>query len=331
MSLRIIKAGMLDTIQDHGRYGYRHLGINPGGSMDRFSAAVVNMLTGSEPGDPVIEMHFPAATILFEKEMLIAIGGADFDATVNGEKIPLWHPVLLDKNSLLQFHHPSLGARCYLAVSGMFRVDKWLNSYSTNLKAEAGGFNGRSLLKDDVILIDEKRDYSKYLNDKDFAVLPWKADADWNKFLNNAIEVLPGNELDNLTNEARDLFFNQPFTITTSSDRMGYRLNGPVLETVRQTELVSSAVTFGTIQLLPDGQLIVLMADHQTTGGYPRIAHVTSTNLSRIAQMRPGEKIQFKVIDQKTAEDLFINQTRHLLQLQNACKFRLQEFFSDYT
>src|ERR1041384_2010028 len=103
MSLRIIKAGILDSFQDCGRWGYQHLGINPSGVMDVFAAEVVNMLVGNECSDAVVELHFPAASILFEEEALIALGGADLSATINGEEIELWQPVIVSKNCLLQF------------------------------------------------------------------------------------------------------------------------------------------------------------------------------------------------------------------------------------
>ena len=123
-------------------------------------------------------------------------------------------------------------------------------------------------------------------------------------------------------------FLKQPFIITAASDRMGYRLRGEKLLSQYSPELVSCAVDFGTIQLLPDGQLILLMADHQTTGGYPRIAHVVTAHLPKLAQSKPGEAIRFRMTDMITAEKLFCLQQQHLLQLQNACTFRLQEFFN---
>ena len=141
MSLKIIKAGVFDTIQDLGRYGSQHLGINPGGAMDRFAAQAVNMLVGNNPAEPVIELHFPSSIFLFEQEVMIAIGGADFSPSIDGEEIPLWQPVIISKNSLLQFQKWRQGARCYLAVKEKLDVEKWFNSYSTNVKATAGGFH----------------------------------------------------------------------------------------------------------------------------------------------------------------------------------------------
>jgi len=117
------------------------------------------------------------------------------------------------------------------------------------------------------------------------------------------------------------------FVITKQSDRMGYRLNNIPLPVLSNKEIISSGVSFGTVQLLPDGKLIILMADHQTTGGYPRVAHVITAHHSRLAQMKAGNKIHFRLTDQHTAEELFIKQQQHLLQLQNACTFRLQEYF----
>ena len=115
--------------------------------------------------------------------------------------------------------------------------------------------------------------------------------------------------------------------MSQQSDRMGYRLNNIPLTTTTKDEVISSAVSFGTIQLLPDGKLIILMADHQTTGGYPRVGHIISAHHSKLAQLKGGDKIQFRLTDLQNAEDLFINQQQHLLQLQNACSFRLKEYF----
>ena len=122
-------------------------------------------------------------------------------------------------------------------------------------------------------------------------------------------------------------FLSHEFNITPNSDRMGYRLGSGYLETMVREEVVSSAVSFGTIQLLPGKQLIVLMADHQTTGGYPRVAHIISAHHSKVAQMKAGDKMNFRIADQQTAEHLLLQQHNHLTQLQNACNLKLNEFF----
>jgi len=328
MSLKIIKAGVLDTIQDLGRYGSQYLGINPGGAMDRFAAQVVNMLTGNDIYEPVIELHFPSSIFLFEQEAMIAVGGADFSATIDGEHIPLWQPVIVAKNSILQFEKWKKGARCYLAIKEKLNIEKWLGSYSTNIKAASGGFNGRSLQKNDEISFKEKCDYKCFLKDNDFVALPWKADILWKETLIERIAIVPGNEWELLTKESRKKIFKDFFVIGSLADRMGYRLQG-TLNAKQGCELVSSIVSFGTIQLLPNGELIILMADHQTAGGYPRIAYVASAHLPLLAQKQPGDKIYFRFTDQENAEELLFLQPQHLLQLQTACKFRLAEFFSE--
>ncbi|HEY6505031.1 MAG TPA: biotin-dependent carboxyltransferase family protein [Chitinophagaceae bacterium] len=329
MNLRIIKAGVMDTVQDLGRYGWQHLGVNPCGAMDKLSAQFANILVGNGLDEAVIELHFPASAFFFEQPSLIAVSGADFSATVNGEEIPCLRPVLVSKYSILQFHRVEKGARAYLAVHGGLDLPSWLNSYSTHLKAGIGGYMGRTLQKDDEIRFRKPADLCSLLGKKELEVLPWKTDSNWGDS-NNAKEILalPGNEWKRLTDKSKEIFFDRAFLVTKQSDRMGFRLKSEPLSTITQEEVVSSAVSFGTVQLLPDGQLIVLMADHQTTGGYPRVAHVISAHHSRMAQMKPGDLFIFRFTDQQTAEELFIKQQQHLLQLQNACKFKLDELLS---
>ena len=258
---------------------------------------------------------------------MLAIGGADFSATINGEEIPPWHPVITAKNSILQFQKWKQGARCYVAVREKLEIQKWLNSYSTNLKAAIGGFDGRSLQKGDSIRFKEKNDYKTFLKDQDFVVLPWKADVGWNEIPIKRIAVIPGNEWTHLNEISKEVFLTESFIIDSLADRMGYRLKGKVIQE-KNEELVSAVVSFGTIQLLPNGELTILMADHQTTGGYPRIAHIVSAHLPMVAQKQTGDKIQFRLTDLTYAEELLFKQQQHLLQLQNACKFRLEEFFN---
>lgn len=331
MSLKIIKAGILDTIQDMGRYGQQHLGINPTGAMDKYAMQVTNILVGNKPDEAVIEMHFPASVFMFTQPALIALGGADFSPSINGEPVPNLHVIVVGKNDVLQFHKPVSGARAYMAVGGGLLIDKCMDSYSTHLKAKMGGYKGRNLHKDDELLLRQPGSLS--IKQNDFNILPWQADT---KFLSaelgvdeiKEVLVLPGNEWDRLTTESMENFTMTSFVITQQSDRMGYRLNNIPLHSLSREEVVSSGVGFGTIQLLPDGGLIVLMADHQTSGGYPRVAHVISAHHSRLAQMKAGDKIHFRLTDQQTAETLLIKQQQHLLLLQNACTFRLQEYFN---
>ncbi len=328
MNLRIIKAGILDSVQDMGRTGYRSLGINPAGAMDRYAMQVANILVGNRPGEAVIEMHFPAASVFFEEPAVIAISGADFSATVNAEEIPMLHPILVSKFSILQFEGMKKGARVYLAIKGGLQIPQWLGSYSTHLKAGAGGWQGRNLQKNDEIAIHTSGEcYTGLIEKEEFKILPWSAEESWRAIKEQEILILPGNEWQLLTAESKENFLHHPFSIALQSDRMGYQLNGPPLSLQSADDTISSGVNFGTIQLLPDGKLIILMADHQATGGYPRVAHVISACHSQLAQMRAGDKLYFCITDQQTAESTLLKQQRYLQQLQNACTLRLQKFF----
>lgn len=324
MSVQIIKAGILDTLQDGGRYGWQHLGINPSGVMDRFAMQVANALVGNDPGEAVVELHFPAAAFLFGYPALVALSGADLSATINGEPVPQLHPIWVNRNDVLQFHKPLSGARAYLAIAGGFLVNPWLGSRSTNLKAGMGGFEGRKLQKGDELLFRQSFPYTP--PGTEYRVLPWQADIHWGDEIPE-IAVLPGHEWDRLTTESRENLFMTGFVITQQSDRMGYRLNNIPLPVMTHEQVLSSGVSFGTVQLLPDGKLIILMADHQTTGGYPRLAHVISAHHSRLAQLKAGDKIRFRVTDPARAEKLLLKQQRHLQQIRNACTFRLEQYF----
>ncbi|TAL45847.1 MAG: KipI antagonist, partial [Chitinophagaceae bacterium] len=192
---------------------------------------------------------------------------------------------------------------------------------------KAGGYKGRSLQKDDELPLHNPADISFLLKENEFMVFPWQADIHWNDNDKEEVFLLPGKEWERLSNEAKESFATTSFMITNQSDRMGYRLNHQPLNSISNEEVVSSAVSFGTIQLLPDGRMIILMADHQTTGGYPRIVHVITAHHSKLAQMKAGDKIYFRLTDQQTAENLIIKQQQHLLQLENACKFRLEQIW----
>ena len=333
MSLKIIRQGILDTIQDIGRHFHQHLGVNPGGAMDRIAMQVANSLVGNILHAPTIEMHFPAPVVLFQEETIIAITGADFTPMLNGEVIPLYHPVIVSKNSILQFNRLVHGARCYLSVFGGYKIQPWLNSTSTHIKAGVGGIDGRSLQEDDEIeFVSQLKNKSNItINTNHFRVLPWSADKRLQIDLSNRIRLLPGPEWNMLSKKTIESFTTDPFTIRNASDRMGYRLDGPVLQpddAFEHINMVSSPVTFGTVQLLPDGQLIILMADHQTTGGYPRIATVINVDLPILAQKNPGQTIQMQITDIETAELLLLRQQHDLLQLQHACEFRLDGLLS---
>jgi antagonist of KipI len=296
MSITIMKAGIMDSLQDEGRYGFASLGINPGGVMDRFAAASANFLVGNPKDTAVIELHFPAMQALFRQDALIAICGADFMPTCHDEELPSWQPVMVKRNALLHFQKWRWGARAYLAVHGGFDEAMWLNSHSTNLKAGAGGHAGRALAKDDVLRLRKSQaDICRALNGCDCRVLHWGVQ-DRNIYADQEqLKILPGPEWGLLDDASKKLLLNNVFTIAPNSDRMGYRMSGEALKSTHSTEMLSSGVNAGTIQLLPDGQLMILMADHQTTGGYPRVANVIGAHLPKLAQLPPSGEVRFEL------------------------------------
>ena len=289
--------------------------------MDRYAAQVANILVGNKVDRALIEIHFPGLQILFNQNALIAITGADFSPTLNEQSLALWQPMVVRKNTVLQFPKLKNGSACYISVHGGFCIDEWLGSCSTNLKAGAGGFFGRQLKKGDEVFFKENTIYFAGLlkEEQNLELLPWRADTKKIYDYQHEIFIIKGNEWEYLTGTSQYDFIENNFTIHPSSDRMGYQLRGIQLQMNDKFEMVSSGVNSGTIQLLPDGQLIVLMADHQTTGGYPRIGHVISSHLPKLAQLRPSDCVKFRLIDISVAEELLSAQQREFHILERAC------------
>lgn len=321
MSLIFLTNSLLATIQDLGRNKYRRFGINPNGAMDKTAARLINILLGNNENESVLEMHFPAPQILFEKDASIALGGANFGARIDAQEIENWRPVFVPQNSVLSFSKKVFGNRIYLAIKGGFETEKWLESVSTNLKAKIGGYQGRPLQKDDRLF------FGKRIDDSDSkSVFSYKI----SKSLippyspSPTVRVIAGEEFEKLTEESRSAFKIQNFTVSNQSDRMGFRLKSESLKLKAPLELVSSAVSFGTIQLLPDGQLIILMADHQTTGGYPRIAHIISQDLPLVGQLCANDKLNFAFISIKEAENLILQTEVELNYLKTGISQKFQ-------
>ncbi len=321
MSLEVIKSGMADTFQDAGRFGHQHVGINPNGAMDLIAMNVANALAGNDFHEPVLELCFPASTLLCKKPSLIALSGANFTGEINGTPIPINKTIAVPAGSELNFKKTAQGVFGYLAVHGGFSLTFWLGSFSTNMKANAGGWKGRFLKKGDTI------DFKKTVNNfNEIRVLPWRANV--SEFYSNPeiIRIIRGNELAWLDESSKKKLAEGSFIITPLRDRMGYRLKGESLTRNNNRELISTAATFGTVQLLPDGQLIILMADHQTTGGYPRVGQVIGADRSKLVQCAIGSEIKFYHVTIQEGEDLLISQHKTLRQIQLTCADRLGEF-----
>jgi len=315
MSLLVVKEGLLTTVQDLGRFGYRPFGVNPSGVMDRTAARLLNVLSGNEENAAVLEMHFPPGEFIFENDIDFAIGGADLSAELSSETVTQWAYTHAQKGDILRFARKQMGHRAYLAVSGGFQVAEWLASSSTSLVTATGGFCGRRLVKGDRIPINPAAAGSLNSSRIGNSLVPLYSDSP-------TLRVTRGPEFDMLTGVSEHQLFTKQFAISPQSDRMGFRLNGPRLYRLSDVEILSSGTTFGTIQLLPDGQMIVLMADHQTTGGYPRIATIASVDLPLIAQLGPGNKVSFDVIETEQAERLVVDLEKSIAFLRTGLRVR---------
>jgi antagonist of KipI len=253
-------------------------------------------LLGNERNAPVIELHFPAGSFEFESDRHFAVGGADFWGKLNGRAIDNHTVIKASSGSMLSFERRNSGNRAYLAIEGGFEADRWLGSASTNLRAAIGGFQGRRLRTGDRVEFADRDEAQSYIGT---AIGPsfrhsYRSPA--------TVRVTAAPEFEILTALSEQILFESTFEISRQSDRMGFRLSGEPLFRIDDREMLSSGVTFGTIQLLPDGQMIALMADHQTTGGYPRIVTVASVDLPVLAQMAAGDRVSFERITTDEAE-----------------------------
>lgn len=326
MSLLIEKPGLLTTIQDLGRFGYQKHGVLTGGAMDTYSLRIANFLVGNPESEAALEITLmgPGPSLRAEEDVLLAITGADAALTVDGRPMTAWKPFVLKKDQTLSFGQRRSGSRCYLSAAGGFEVPNVMNSKSTYLRGAIGGFNGRALQKGDQLKIGEKKEAVSLFMNKLLSEFSCNASPEWSVYYppflsfskEPVIRVIPGEQFEHFTKETKNAFFSEAFQISGQSDRMGYRLNGPQLNLREPLEMLSEAVSFGTIQVPPDGNPIILMADRQTTGGYPRIAQIITADLPTAGQLMPGEKLRFSPVTRKEAEDFLIENEQMMTELQ---------------
>jgi len=324
MGIKIIKPGVFTSIQDAGRTGYRSSGIGPGGAMDPFAGRVANYLVGNEDHSALIETGFPAPEIRFMQDAFMAITGADLSPMLDNNPVTLWKPVLAKKDAVLSFNKPVSGQWTYIAVAGGWKIQSWLGSHSTNLAAEAGGYKGRKIGKDDELGCLENMYHPSVFSQTNGRL----SEHELHKIYSPgySIRCMPSVEWQLMDVASMNAFQSDEFQMGSQSDRMGYRLSGPPLGLTTKEELISSAVDAGTIQLLPDGNLVVLMADHQTTGGYARIASVIKTDLPKLAQLVPGGKIRFSLVSREEAENTLLQMERSMKEIRAGSHLNMEKF-----
>ncbi|TMG11031.1 MAG: biotin-dependent carboxyltransferase [Chloroflexi bacterium] len=307
-ALRVRQPGLLTTIQDLGRPQAVGAGVTPGGAMDRFAHAAANLLVGNDRGAATLECTLTGPRLVALRQCLVAVTGADFDPRVNGEAVPTWTGIDLREGDEIGFAGRRTGARAYIAVAGGVVGDRWLGSMSTNLLAARGGMNGRALATDDVVsaAIQEYPDVAG-------RSLAGDQRPPYHEHLLHAVV---GPHANRLTPASRHDLFSAKFTLTHDSNRMGYRFEGASLEAPGD-ELLSFALIPGAVQLPAGGRPILLMADHQTAGGYPVVAVVISASMPVAAQLAPGDEVRFEEVSIAKALELRAVQRAALLSLMS--------------
>jgi biotin-dependent carboxylase-like uncharacterized protein len=294
--ISVLHPGLLTTIQDLGRIAYQQFGMPVSGAMDSYSLKLANLLVNNSIKEACLEFTLTGPHLFFNAPTYIAICGANMQATLNGHSIPMFETIAIRAGDELRFKSCHTGFRTYLAIAGGFDVQTIMNSKSTYQRAKIGGYNGRSLQQDDEI-----RYFKAPLN----LSLKKAKNEQIMQYPNHAtVRIIAGPEAHFFNTKNLSVFLNSEYKISSQSDRMGYRLIGAPLTHKSKTEIISSGIAFGTIQVPANGEPIIMMADRQTTGGYPRIANVVSIDLPLLAQLRPGSYMRFKEISLTDAHRL---------------------------
>jgi antagonist of KipI len=327
--MRILKPGLLSTIQDMGRYQYLSQAVPVSGAMDTLSARIANKAVGNDDGSAVIELTYADADFIAETDLLIAYAGDGAILKSNEQKLPPERPLFIPEGTTIKLTNNPSGTRTYLSVAGGWDAPEVLGSKSTFLTVGFGGFGGRALKKGDILKNEEKftvitQKIIKSLKNTKVNYPAWSMPQ--KQFLPTekmTIRVVPANEFCWFDGRSIAEFLSTPYTIGKQSNRMGYHLEGAIIERVKTDELLSTAVTPGTIQVAGNGSMILLMADCQTTGGYPRIAQVAAVDMQLCAQLKPGDTIYFNGINRREAEMLYLEREQQLQQLTTAvqCKY----------
>ena len=311
MTVKVLEAGPLATVQDLGRKGYAIQGFRECGACDKYAMQLANILAGNPRNAAVLECTLAGGKYQFEKETVIALTGAITRPKVDGQEVPMFASVYIKSGQVLEIPVALQGLRVYLAVHGGIDVPLVMGSRSTDVRCRMGGYEGRALQKGDLLPVGEGRlTFVKAV--KDGKGCPgigeaelWMRKADYSfrsvgKDLVPVLRAVPGPQDEFFSEKGKDTFVRAVYKVGSDSDRMASRLEGSVLENVRGLDILSDGIVEGSVQISSGGQPMVMLADHQTTGGYAKIATVISTDIPAIAQKRPGEKIAFAFV---TAEE----------------------------
>lgn len=292
--IEIITPGILTTVQDFGRVGVMKNGFTQNGAMDRYSMTVANRLCGNCDSAPVLEMTVLGVTARFTQDTVVCVSGADFGAKINDKPIKRNKAYKINNGDILSMGAAKSGMRAYLAVAGGIVGEYVFGSASTNLKFAFGGHFGKKLQSGDVLSIGTG---AFPLGEIDKWEIP---ESEYSKDAQLRVVLGPQNEM--FTDEDIRLFLSQEYEVIAQSDRMGIRLSGEPLKSKNGMDIISDGIVFGSVQVPNSGEPIILMADHQTTGGYAKIATVISVDLPRASQLSAGNTVRFKSVTVEEAE-----------------------------
>jgi len=297
MGIRVLKEGMLTTVQDLGRIGYQSQGFGVSGVMDTRSCKIANLLLDNPENEAVIEFTLIAPKLQFTSETIIAIAGGNFRPMVNKKPMKMYTAIYMHRGDILEFAGCESGSRGYIAFSSYLDIPVVMGSRSTNLKCAIGGFRGRKLLKDDYIGFRIKRRYLPYFLSRTLPLDEFTKEK-------VTLRVVMGPQEEYFTKEGIETFLNNEYTITSDFDRMGCRLDGAYIGYKTTTDIISDGIAFGSIQVPSHGKPIILLADRQTTGGYAKIATVASVDIPKLVQCKTDSLVSFKVITVEAAQKL---------------------------
>ena len=299
--MTIIKQGFQDLVQDLGRDGYTHIGISPTGAADKVSMKIANLFLGNHINDAVLEITLFGGTYLFDMQTTICLSGSHFPAKIRGDELPFNKPVNIQKGETLSIGGSTSGARCYLAVQDGFNVADLLGSSATHLMSKSGGFRGRNLQKEDQLAYNEP--------EKRYFPIDRKFPIDYNRSI---IRATPGLQHSLFDKPTQELFFSKEYTVSHQSNRMGIRIHGPKIQKRTSEDMITEGLPLGAVQVKVSGDSIITFVDHQTTGGYPKIANVIAADMHKVGQLRPGDVFTFELITMDKAETLYLAQEQLL-------------------
>jgi biotin-dependent carboxylase-like uncharacterized protein len=313
-AFEVLEPGILTTIQDLGRYGFSQFGVPPSGALDTFSYRVSNLLVRNQQGEACLETTVMGPKLKTLREVVIAITGGDLSPTLNGEPLEMWRTHVLVEGDIINFKKLRRGCRAYLAASGGLILPQVMGSRSTYLSGKFGGLDGRALRKGDILYTPDIR--------SPLSQLGIRFPGDWiPQFDKEAVlKVIPGPQDHHFTERGLQALSSSLYRVTPQCDRMGVRLDGPKIERRSDVDesIISEGLIAGAIQVPGDGKPIIILTE-LVTGGYTKIATVITTDLPKVAQLKPGDQVRFVPVS--------IEEAHHILREQEEQLLRFKDFF----